>query len=279
MTDPSISERAFDSAEAALTSCLTGSCIASWRHESELGSTNDLARELAAQLEDRQLPFVILADRQTAGRGRGGNLWWSAPGSLTFSMVLSPARWEIEQAAWPLISIAVGGAIVEAVARMTGRSDVQLKWPNDVFVSGRKLCGILVETTTASPGRVVVGVGINVANSFREAPPDVSARAVSLADLESGITDRLLVLRGVVDQMESDFRALARSRGELLNRWRARCFLTGKLVSISTPASVTIGTCLGLEDDGSLLLQTEAGPCRCLAGVVEILSDPEPGNR
>jgi BirA family biotin operon repressor/biotin-[acetyl-CoA-carboxylase] ligase len=169
------------------------------------------------------------------------------------------------------LSVAVGGAVTEAVSRWVPGRAVQLKWPNDVYVDGRKLCGILVETSPRSPDRLVIGIGVNVENSFADAPSDVSARAVSLTDVAPSRPQRWDVLAAIVEHLDTDLKHLAKSPRSLVERWRERCYLTGKSVSVTDVERTMSGACLGLEDDGSLLIQTEAGPQRCYAGVVNVV--------
>jgi len=250
---------------------LANSWVRAWHHADELPSTNDEALARLANLRDNQLPFLILADRQIAGRGRGANRWWSADGALTFSLILEPARWGLERALWPRLSVAVGGAVTEAAARWLPGRLVQLKWPNDVYVDGRKLCGILVETSPRSPDRLVIGIGVNVGNSFAGAPPDVAPRAISMIDIAKSSPSRFEVLGAILECLDADLHQLAYAPQVLIDRWRRCCYLTGKSVAVTDVERVMSGACLGLEDDGSLLIQTEAGPQRCFAGVVNVV--------
>jgi BirA family biotin operon repressor/biotin-[acetyl-CoA-carboxylase] ligase len=161
----------------------------------EIGSTNTRALELATAV-DQPTPLLIGADRQTAGRGRGGNRWWSTTGALTFSLVLDPTEDflgpdvpPLTPAHWPRLSLVAALALCHELERLIPEITAQLKWPNDVHVAGRKLAGILVETAS-SPGstpRLVLGMGVNVNNSLRDAPPELQATACSLIDLMGGL--------------------------------------------------------------------------------------------
>src|SRR5690349_2367368 len=109
------------------------------QHE-EIGSTNDRAMELAVE-RDLPVPALVIAERQIAGRGRGGNVWRSGAGALTFSLVIErPAGLPRERMA--LLSLAAGLAAREAVVGAAPGHDVKVKWPNDVYLDGRKVCGI-----------------------------------------------------------------------------------------------------------------------------------------
>lgn len=288
----------------------------------ELRSTNDRALRLADSAE--RLPRLIAALRQTAGRGRGGNRWWAGEGALTFSLLLDAPPVPLER--WPQMSLAVGGAVCGAVAGLVPSADVRLKWPNDVFVNGKKACGILVEVPPAAgrtdcqsvhpphdanmhpagtmvqaascqsvphyahppsqpavnapggtdcqsvlrPTRVVIGIGLNVNNSLAAAPPDVRARATSLCDLTAVPLDLTDVLVALLRRIDHDLSALAAADPGLPNRWRRLCYLTGRSVAVNDGTRSIAGTCLGIDDDGALRLQTEAGPRRFFGGVVEL---------
>jgi BirA family biotin operon repressor/biotin-[acetyl-CoA-carboxylase] ligase len=232
----------------------------------ELASTNDRALRLANTAA--QLPRLIVALRQTAGRGRGANRWWAGDGALTFSLLLDAARLPLER--WPQISLTAGGAVCAALTAFLPTADVRLKWPNDVYVDGRKACGILVEVPPApATGRIVIGIGLNVNNSLDEAPPDVRARATSLIDVTGTTHDMTDVLIAILQRLDADLAALGVSDTGLPARWRRLCLLSGRSVALHDGTRSIAGTCLGIDDDGALLLQTEAGPRRFFGGVVE----------
>ncbi len=241
-------------------------------HFESLPSTNDRALEIAAALPASSVPLLIVADRQTAGRGRGRNKWFAVEGVLTFSLVLEPKEWQLEPELWPRLSVAVGGAVAEALARWSAADRPALKWPNDVLIRGRKVCGILIETSPAAPERLVIGIGINVSNRFDGAPADVAARAISLADAgpEHGV-EKFTVLNAVLEQLDRDLKQLAADPAGLLARWRRTCALSGRMLAVTEVERVVTGVCLGLEDDASLLVRSESGPQRCYAGTVTVL--------
>jgi BirA family transcriptional regulator, biotin operon repressor / biotin---[acetyl-CoA-carboxylase] ligase len=231
----------------------------------ELASTNDRALRVAAS--SAALPRLIVALRQSLGRGRGANRWWSAEGALTFSLILDGSPLAPERR--PLISLLTGGAVCEAVAAFIPSADVRLKWPNDIYVAGRKAGGILVEVPQDAPDRLVVGVGLNVNVSLRDAPADVRERAVALCDVAGGLLPIQEALIAILLRIEWDMLRLTGDFDEVLAGWRRRCLLTGRCVTLHDGVRSITGTCLGYDDDGSLLLQTVAGPRRYRSGVVE----------
>ena len=113
-------------------------------HHVELGSTNDRTSQRAKQ-GAKKLPLLVIADMQTAGRGRGGNRWWTGPGSLAFSLLLESDKTKNSAGAAPLISLSVGVAVVETIQPLLQNKEVGIYWPNDVIAAGRKMAGILVE--------------------------------------------------------------------------------------------------------------------------------------
>jgi biotin-(acetyl-CoA carboxylase) ligase len=132
-------------------------------HES-LGSTSDRALGLAAE-GAIALPHLVLAQRQTAGRGRGANRWWAADGALTFSLVLAAPPDRLPPDRWPQVALVAGLAVCDALRSLAPAAELRVKWPNDVFLAGRKVCGILSESVPGWRDRLVVGIGVNVNNS------------------------------------------------------------------------------------------------------------------
>lgn len=233
----------------------------------EIGSTNDRALQLAAD-PSISTPFLVVADRQSAGRGRGTNAWWSASGALTFSVIVAPTR---HCSASPLpsqLSLAAGLAVCDVLQKKAPHHDVHVKWPNDVYLSGRKTCGILVEVPFTAPNRAVIGVGVNVNNRFEGAPPELRQTAVSLAEATGQIFDRATLLEEILASILREVESVAADASDLRERWAASCYLTGRLVHLETPAGRTVGLCLGIDSDGALLLQNERGPSRHTSGVI-----------
>ncbi len=243
----------------------------------ETGSTNSDALAFSPANET-QLPLLIGADRQTQGRGRGTNAWWSAAGGLTFSLVIRPVHFGISIEHWPRISLAVGVAAARTIDHLFQCPTARLKWPNDVYIAGRKVCGILVESSGRSLERLVIGIGLNVNNSLRDAPPQLRTVMTSLADMTGASFDRTDVLVQLLQSLESELTALGDLQGshEQLARFREYCLLTGRFVTVSDPSCDQTGLCLGIDDDGALSLQTEFGRTRCLSGTVRLVDlDPE----
>jgi BirA family biotin operon repressor/biotin-[acetyl-CoA-carboxylase] ligase len=139
---------------------------------------------------------VVATDEQTEGRGRLGRTWHAPPGTgLLFSIVLEPS---VPGERLPELSLVAGAAVAEAVSAETGL-EATVKHPNDVLIGGRKVAGILAESAA---GRVVLGIGVNVAQSRDELPPD--ADATSLA-LEGARVDRAELLAAILERLEAHY--------------------------------------------------------------------------
>jgi BirA family transcriptional regulator, biotin operon repressor / biotin---[acetyl-CoA-carboxylase] ligase len=241
--------------------------IRHFEHHAEIGSTNDRGMELARD-ESVALPALVVAGKQTAGRGRGANRWWSGDGALTFSLVVDIAKLEIPRERWPLVALTAGMAVCDALQPIAGNTPLAIKWPNDVFAGGRKLCGILVETPASPAGRVVIGIGVNVNNSFAAAPEDVRSRAISLVDVCGRPSDLDSILISLVGELIEQLPTIAATPPGVVDRWQCYCMLSGRNVELETPAGSLRGHCRGIDDDGALLLHDVSGPQRCIAGTV-----------
>ena len=239
----------------------------------EMRSTNDVA----LQRDDRVEPYLVWTLQQTAGRGRGDHQWWSAAGALTFSVRLAYTG-PIETR--PMISLAAGAAVCGALIELfTGAipaprriQDVQLKWPNDVYVQGRKICGILTESAARVSGAafpVVIGIGLNVNNSLQLAPADVQTHGTALCDLLGYDVNLATVLISLLQHLERQLDRLATTPSEFVADWRTHCLLTGRQITLADGPRQIHGHCLGIANDGTLQIATAEGVYRAVSGSVE----------
>ncbi len=235
-------------------------------HHVEIDSTNDRALKLCADAA-LPVPYLVLADQQSSGRGRGTNRWWSSDGALLFSIIVDAIEFGVPESRWPQVSLTAGVTVCEVLGSATSEV-VGLKWPNDIWLNDRKVCGILVEVPPVQRGRLVIGIGLNVNNSFASAPSELQSIATSLHD-ESGVEfDRTELLRDVLRQLDWDLRRLAANDPSLPVRWQNLCVLRDRNVSLDTGQRVVTGRCLGLAEDGALRLQTPSGEQRFYGGIV-----------
>lgn len=237
-------------------------------HHAEIASTNDRALELCANAE-LPVPFLVIADQQTSGRGRGANRWWSSGGAILCSVIVDATEYQLPESRWPQISLTAGAAVCQTLQALLGlQTSVGLKWPNDVWLNGRKAAGILVEIPPVQRGRLVIGVGLNVNNSFAEAPPELRPLATSMRD-ETGVeSDHREVLRHLLQQLDEDLRRLSAADSSLPKRWQSLCVLRDRTVSLNAGQQAITGLCLGIAEDGALRLQTALGEQRLYGGTV-----------
>lgn len=236
-------------------------------YRDETKSTNDLAIELAANGAN-DFPSLAITERQTSGRGRGANRWWASEGALTFSLTIDSKDLGLEPRDWPKLSLTVGLSVCEVLEQLVSDRRVQLKWPNDVFLEGRKVCGVLVETIAQRPRLIVIGIGINVNNSFADAPAELRSTATSLMDVTTKSFDLTDVLIRQLQQIAHRIGTVIAGSEYLAEAWRARCMLEGRTLSIDLGSRRLTGVCHGIDDEGALIIQTEGGVERCFAGVI-----------
>ncbi len=216
----------------------------------EIGSTNDEAADRAASGD--RVGTVIVADAQTAGRGRRGRTWFSPPGSgLYVSTILKPSQSRDGARATLLTTLAAGVALVEGVKAATGLAP-SLKWPNDLYVGPRKLAGILAEGAGDS---IVLGYGINVGSaSF---PPDLADRVTSLESELGRAVDRPRVFVETLCALARRYDDLLEARFDaILDAWRVLApGAQGRRVSWMTNAGEAQGVTAGIDDHGALLVR------------------------
>ena len=240
-----------------------------------LGSTNLRAAELARETEI-ELPALVVARSQTAGRGRGQHTWWSADGALTFSLLLDTATFRIDARSWPQLSLAVAVAVCDALAEELGdaRLGLGIKWPNDVMLDGGKLGGILIESPggiAPAKGRLVIGIGINVNNSWHSAPREAGGNGIALCDVARRAHDLQNVLTNVLNSMRERIAQLAANAPELPAAWQQLSWLTEQRAEVHAGRDWIDGICLGIDADGSLLVENVFGTHRVQSGSVRVL--------
>ncbi len=249
---------------------LQGTFIEQAEFFAELPSTNDQALRLAT-LPETRFPLLVVAESQTSGRGRRANQWWSTEGALTFSVVLDTEQAGLATKHWPQAALTTGLAVCEALEpHLTGVSPM-LKWPNDVFIGERKVCGVLVETPPGSGPRLVLGIGVNVNNSLASAPVDLRETATALCDVLGRKLLRANLLIEILNKLSERLSWIGSRDGQLRNLWRERCLLTGRRVQVENETGVVEGACLGIDEDGALLIEDVHVQQRVLAGTVSIL--------
>jgi BirA family biotin operon repressor/biotin-[acetyl-CoA-carboxylase] ligase len=239
--------------------------VARVEHYDELSSTQDRARERAAD-PNCPTPLLIVADRQTAGRGRQGNSWWTGDGSLAFSLLFDPETFGCPRRPEPRLALAVGVAIIDAIGRCIPAARVGFHWPNDVFVGEKKLAGILVEVLP--DGRHILGVGVNSNNSAADAPSQLRDQVATLFDLTGTPHDQTQLLVDLLDCLALRLRQLGSGDLALGLSFDSLCLQRDRTLTLYLGERTIRGRCLGIAADGALVLETERGEERFYAGTL-----------
>jgi BirA family biotin operon repressor/biotin-[acetyl-CoA-carboxylase] ligase len=243
-----------DQIELGLGTRRVGRRVAVWNR---VASTNDLAARAAGSAANEGL--VVLAEEQTAGRGRRGRRWAAPPrSSILMSVLLFPPP-ALAGTAWLTALGAVAAA--EVVATWSGR-DARIKWPNDVRVGGRKVAGVLVERGQGA----VVGIGLNVNVPPGGFPEELAASTSSLQILTGEPVDRSELARHLIERLDHWYDVgLARGPESLSEPWRERSEHIGRLVRVTTTSETMTGRLERLELGRGLVLSGEGGDGRWIA--------------
>jgi BirA family biotin operon repressor/biotin-[acetyl-CoA-carboxylase] ligase len=223
----------------------------------EVGSTNDLAKEMANYGASEGT--IVIAETQTAGRGRLGRKWFSPKGGLYFSVILRP-KVNIKESVG--LAFAAGLAVAE-VLHEKYELHVETKWPNDVLVNGRKVCGILSEMKTKGEkvNYAVIGLGINAnVNVKEEFPEELRTIATSLEN-ELGKKVRLQeLLRVLLEKLDSIYEQFLKEGFTwVVREWKKYADFIGGTVKVAGDAEKLCGLALDVDDDGALVIGLENG--------------------
>ena len=183
-------------------------------HSMSVGSTNEKARQFAeAGWPDGG---VIISEKQETGKGRLGRVWSSPPGGIWFSMLLRPRMSPSEA---PTLTLAGGVAVAEALANLG--FDARLKWPNDILLGDKKVCGILTEMNAEMEriNYIIMGIGINANCTSDELPKEVRGRATTLLEVQGSSVDRKRLLVDILTIFEGLYN---KGQKEIISRWKKR---------------------------------------------------------
>jgi BirA family biotin operon repressor/biotin-[acetyl-CoA-carboxylase] ligase len=218
----------------------------------EIGSTNDEAFRLG--LAGAPEGTALIANSQNAGKGRMQRVWHSSAGSNIYtSIILRP---QIEPTRAPQISILAGVALAEALESYCP-DKIKLKWPNDILIDGKKVCGILsqAKTTVSEVDFIVLGIGINVNISYNQFPKEICLLATSLA-METGreISRQELII-SLYENLTKWYNQLMKDGfGRIKEKWLSLSPMIGQTVQVMFQEEAVSGKAIGLDEDGSLIL-------------------------
>lgn len=200
---------------------------------------------------------VVSADTQTEGRGRGGRTFISPQGGLYFSVIIRP---EISMQDLSLVTLAAGVGICQGLSEYTSRM-IQLKWPNDLFIEGKKLGGILTEAGPMAGGMgpeyLVIGVGINVQTNLDLFPEPLRSRVFSLYHAQVARVELVPLLQKLVQAMLAAVTRFESDREGVLADWQTRDYLLGKYLEYESSEGVIRATGKGLAPDGRYIILDE----------------------
>ncbi len=238
-------------------------------------STNSYVKRQLATGEKVELPWLVVAREQTAGRGRNSKAWLSDQNSLCFTLVWQPsADSDVQMSDCLQLPLVVGLCVRHAVSSLLDPV-AKVKWPNDVFIDGLKLAGVLIETIKANASPVIqgaaalpifaIGIGINCDVDLQAQDFGVASRATSLrSHLRPGIHVNNLqlqemVLALVLQSLRQALMDIGRAVQELQTNWQRHCFLQGRWIEIRSNSESIVGECLGIDERGALIIRDPGG--------------------
>jgi BirA family biotin operon repressor/biotin-[acetyl-CoA-carboxylase] ligase len=228
-----------------------------------LTSTNDIAKREAKK--GARQGTVVVAEEQTAGRGRLKRAWLSPKGSIALSIIFHPTPAQL-----PSLIMVASLAVVHSIEKVSGLKS-QIKWPNDVLINGKKVCGILIESDVRGSvvDYAVIGIGLNV-NLNTADFPEIAATATSISQELGGEISRREMIRCLLEEVEDLYLAL--SKGDsVFQEWRERLVTLGKEVEVSSGQTSYKGIAESVASNGSLFLrQPDGSLIKIVAGDVSL---------
>ena len=225
--------------------------VGSLHFKSQMESTSDCCRQMLSEsvLSSEAFPLLVLTELQTQGRGQLDRTWWAEKGSLTFTWA---RRRESPQTG--ITSLAVAKSVAESIEAMAPSLTANIKWPNDVFVSGKKVAGILIESIFVHGQHIeMIGIGVNVNNSVTSAPSELSATLTSLIDQLEKPVDLTSLLETILEKLIESL-GMTQPAQTLESCVQRSIFPTGSPITVSTPQGELAGKFLGFGPDGQLQL-------------------------
>ena len=225
----------------------------------ELESTNIIAKVKASpRVEGINEGTIIIAERQSAGKGRLGRRWFSPLGGIWLSIILYP---QLSPSYIPRITLMTAVAIVKAMERCA-QVKAQIKWPNDILINEKKVCGILTEMSAELDviNWVVVGIGINVNVDHREFPEDIQEKIISLQEFLGKEISRVRLAQILLEEFEKYYERLKRREfSSILKEWKLYSHTLGRKIKINLGEKIITGEAIDINEEGALILKKEDG--------------------
>ncbi|MEI7637482.1 MAG: biotin--[acetyl-CoA-carboxylase] ligase [Syntrophus sp. (in: bacteria)] len=259
--------------EEALKERLAGKKIGGFvRYFREIDSTNTMACHLAR--DGAPEGTVVVADAQGKGKGRMNRVWQSPPGrNLYVSVILRP---RIAPPTAPQLTLVAGVAVAELLAAC-GLKDVTIKWPNDVLISGKKVCGILTEMNSSASGVdfIILGIGLNININREEFEPALCDTATSLKIETGKAHDRIEIISGLLNLIETWYKVfLSTGFPGVRDAWLNYADILGRPIRVVFREDTQTGVVMGIDDDGTIVMKGADGTTqRVIAGDVYLLKE------
>lgn len=219
----------------------------------EVMSTNTIAKFLS--MNGVGNGAVVISEKQTKARGRSGKNWESPLGGVWLSIILNP---NVNHSKIPLITLATGVAVENTLKRI-GVKNAEIKWPNDILIHGKKVCGILTEAITSfnTIESVIIGVGIDANISIENFPEELQENMTTLNDEIGEKVDENLLIKLFLEEFEKISEQFINEEYEtILKEWRKNSYTIGKIIEVHEPFSKPYdGYVLGISRDGSLVVE------------------------
>jgi BirA family biotin operon repressor/biotin-[acetyl-CoA-carboxylase] ligase len=235
-------------------------------HEA-LPSTNKEARVLAEN--EAANGTIIVAETQSSGRGRRGRSWESPPGGLWMTIVLRPS---ISPEKAPMLTLLTGMVVAQTIQDISGL-EIKLKWPNDVRIGGKKVCGILTELSAEQDivNYILVGLGINVNVTIDKFPKELRSQVTSISHELKHTIDRVEFAKQLLENFEKEYLDFAKDPETaipiIIEHWRQLSDTIGRTVKVETITGSNVGLAKNIAPDGALIVESETGELiRIIAG-------------
>ena len=223
----------------------------------EIDSTNNLVKKYFLNGADEGL--VVIAESQTNGRGRRGRTWYSIPETGVYlSLLLKP---HLKPDLLPLFTLLAGVASILTINELSPQR-ASLKWPNDIIISGKKVCGLLCELIQKreEPNGLIIGIGLNANHLPEQFPENLKNTATSLRIVNGLPIDRLTIIRSLLINLDREYQTyLNEGIRSVIEKWSLNTDLFGKKVSISRGPTIITGTAMHLNESGRLVLLRDDG--------------------